>query len=178
MVEPRGLVQVYSGEGKGKTTAAFGLALRAAGQGLKVCIIQFLKPPKRKTGEVNAAQQVSGIEIFGFDGGFIVPQSDTKAIEEAKKSCQQALAVAREKLSQKGLDVLILDEVNVALSLGLLGLNEVLRLISDRPSNLELVLTGRGAPRELIEAADLVTEMRMIKHPYREGVAARKGIEY
>ena len=178
MVEPQGLVQVYTGEGKGKTTAAFGLALRAAGQGLKVCIIQFMKSAEKETGEFKAVHGLSGIEILRFGGSFVFPEADPKAREGARKSCQEALSLAREKSSQEDLDVLILDEINVALSFGFIDLNEVLKLIFERPPNLEMVLTGRGAPQELIEAADLVTEMRMVKHPFQKEVVARRGIEY
>lgn len=178
MVEPKGLVQVYTGDGKGKTTAAFGLALRAAGQGLKVCIIQFLKPPDAESGETKAIREVSGIKVFTFGGSFIFPETDPQTREKARKNCQEALSLAREKSSQEGLDVLILDEINVALSYGFIDLNEVFKLISERPPNLEMVLTGRGAPQELIEAADLVAEMRMVKHPFQKKVVARRGIEY
>lgn len=177
-VESEGLVQVYTGDGKGKTTAAFGLALRAAGHGLKVCIIQFLKSPRFKAGEHQAIRKVPGVAVFKFGGAFILSEMDEKVLEDARRSCAEAMSLARKKLSQKDLDILILDEINVALSLGLVELGEVLRFVSGRPRHLEMVLTGRGAPPELIEAADLVTEMRALKHPFEKGLAARKGIEF
>jgi cob(I)alamin adenosyltransferase len=177
-VEPRGLVQVYTGDGKGKTTAAFGLALRAAGQGLRVCIIQFLKSPRLRAGEHQAIRKVPGVAVFKFGGAFVLSETDGKVLEEAHKSCAEAMSLTRRKLMEKNLDVLILDEIIVAVSFGLVDLSDVLSLISSRPPHLEMVLTGRGAPLELIEVADLVTEMRALKHPFDKGVGARKGIEF
>jgi cob(I)alamin adenosyltransferase len=166
----RGYVQVYTGEGKGKTTAAFGLALRAAGRGLKVKVIQFLKG--RMSGEAVAAARI-GIEVEQFGGPeWVNLGSPTEADYERAKA---GLAAAREALGN--FDVLILDEANVALSAGLLQTDAVLEFLKGRPEGVEVILTGRGAPPELLALADLVTEMRELKHPYRAGVGAREGIE-
>jgi cob(I)alamin adenosyltransferase len=164
-------VQVYTGEGKGKTTAAFGLALRAVGRGLKVKVIQFLKG--RETGEALAASR-AGIEVeqHGSPAWVNLKNPSPADIERA----QRGLAAAAEAL--RTVDLLVLDEANVALSAGLLQLDDVLALLEARPEGVEVVLTGRGAPVELVKVADLVTEMLAIKHPYSLGVAAREGIEY
>jgi cob(I)alamin adenosyltransferase len=166
-----GLVQVYTGEGKGKTTAAFGLALRAAGRGLRVKVIQFLKG--RESGEVIAARRL-GIEVAQFGGPGWVDLKNPAPSEHERAA--QALAAAREALG--AVDLLVLDEANVALAAGLLQVEEVLELLEGRPQGVEVVLTGRRAPVELVARADLVTEMLAIKHPYAEGVSAREGIEY
>jgi len=167
----RGLVQVYTGEGKGKTTAAFGLALRARGRRLRVKVIQFLKG--RESGEIEGARGC-GIDVVQFGGaGWVDLKAPSPADAERARA---ALAAAREAAGQ--VDVLILDEINVALSAGLLQLDDVLAFIDSRPQALELVLTGRGAPVELVARADLVTEMLAIKHPYSVGIQAREGIEF
>jgi cob(I)alamin adenosyltransferase len=167
----RGLVQVYTGEGKGKTTAAFGLALRAAGWGLRVKVLQFLKG--RKSGEVAAAERAGiAVEQFGT-AEWVNLESPTEA---DRQRAQAGLAAAREALDD--VDLLVLDEANVALSAGLLQLDQVLALLEARPQGVEVVLTGRGAPAALLARADLVTEMRQIKHPFQSGAAAREGIEF
>lgn len=169
--ERTGLVQVYTGEGKGKTTAAFGLAMRAAGRGLAVKVIQFLKG--RESGEVAAARRL-GIEVAQFGGpGWVDLASPSPADHERARAAFEA---AREAVGAA--DVLILDEANVALAAGLLQVEEVLSLLEGRPTGVEVVLTGRGAPVALVARADLVTEMLAIKHPYHQGVRAREGIEY
>jgi cob(I)alamin adenosyltransferase len=167
----RGLVQVYTGEGKGKTTAAFGLAMRAVGRGLRVKVIQLLKG--RESGEVEAARRL-GIEVERFGSPSWVDLAHPTPIDAAR--AQAALGAAKEALSR--VDLLILDEANVALSAGLWRLEEVTALLESRPPGVEVVLTGRGAPVELVAGADLVTEMLAIKHPYNEGLAAREGIEF
>lgn len=173
MGERRGLVEVYTGEGKGKTTAALGLALRAEGQGLKVKIIQFLK--KRESGEVKAIKKTQiGIEQYGTED-FINPKKLRPIdFEEAKKGLEKAKIEIR---SGKW-DLLILDEINVAVKFGLIKLAEVLDLIENKPKNLELVLTGRWASPEISKKADLVTEMKERKHIFKRGIKGRKGIDY
>jgi cob(I)alamin adenosyltransferase len=170
----KGLVQVYTGDGKGKTTAALGLALRAVGRGLKVYVIQFIKGGF-DYGELYVVDRLQGLTLKAFGKGkFIIGKPEEADIVQA----QEALKLAKEVVNSSKYDLVILDEVNVALGLGLIGLDEVLRLVREKPVHVELVLTGRNAPEEILQVADLVTEMREIKHPYSKGVPARKGIEY
>lgn len=179
MAQFRGLVQVYTGDGKGKTTAAFGLALRALGQGLKVCIIQFLKSSERyQTGENKIARTLPNLEIFQFGGDYACPDERIKDDPKVKLELKKALNLVSEVIREDKYDLLILDEINVALAYGLLDLRDVLNLIEAKPPRLELVLTGRWAPQKLIEVANLVTEMKEVKHPHQRGIKARKGIEY
>ena len=171
----RGYVQIYTGNGKGKTTAALGQALRAAGSGLKTFIVQFMKD--LQYGEVKALQQLSDcitLERYGNDTFVFCKQPpDEKDIAAAK----QALNRAREAMLSGKYDIVIVDEVCVAIYFTLLETKEVLMLLEERPEAVELILTGRYCPSELIERADLVTEMIEIKHYYRKGILARKGIE-
>jgi cob(I)alamin adenosyltransferase len=170
----KGLVQVYTGNGKGKTTAAFGLALRAVGRGLKVYVIQFIKGGF-DYGELYVVDKLQGLTLKAFGKGkFIIGKPEEVDIVQA----QEALKLAREVVSSGKYDLVVLDEVNVALGLGLIGLDEVLKLARGKPAHVELVLTGRNAPDEILQVADLVTEMREVKHPYSKGVPARTGIEY
>lgn len=171
----RGLVQVYTGEGKGKTTAALGLAMRAAGHGLKVYIIQFMKgwPNYGELKTVGGHPQIT-LRQFGRPE-FVDPDKPEPVDREM---AQEALREARRVLTSGSYDVVILDEANVALKYGLIELRDVLALIEEKPKHLELVLTGRYAPPEVIERADLVTEMREVKHPYRIGIEGQEGIEY
>lgn len=171
-----GLVQVYTGNGKGKSTAAFGLALRAAGCGLKVSIIQFMKKGEWY-GEIAAFENLPGIEIFSFGGDGFLKKGNPPGAQHLQKA-QDALSKAREIMAQNSADVLIMDELNNAVFFDLVTQAEVLALLAQKPALMELVITGRNAPDYLLEAADLVTEMCEIKHPYKNGVAARRGIEY
>lgn len=170
----KGLVQVYTGNGKGKTTAAFGLALRAVGRGLKVYVIQFIKGGF-DYGELYVVDKLQGLTLKAFGKGkFIIGKPEEVDVVKARK----ALELTKEVVSGGKYDLVVLDEVNVALHLGLIGLDDVLRLVREKPVHVELVLTGRNAPDEILQVADLVTEMREVKHPYSKGVPARKGIEY
>jgi cob(I)alamin adenosyltransferase len=171
----KGLVQVYTGNGKGKTSAAFGLALRATGRGLKVCIIQFIKGGF-DYGELYVADKLPGLKLKAFGRGKFV--SEKKPDKEDVDLAEEALKTAEEAVKSREYDVIVLDEVNVALNLKLIRTERVLQLIKEKPAQTELVLTGRKAPKEIIEAADLVTEMVEVKHPYNKGFKARKGIEY
>jgi cob(I)alamin adenosyltransferase len=171
----KGCIQVYTGEGKGKTTAALGLAFRAAGRGLKVVVLQFMKGPVL-TGEIAASEHVPGLEIrpLGRDG-FIGPKGPSpEDVALAEKGVEES----RNLLAAKSCDVLILDEINVAVSMGLVSEQTVLRLIEARPENMELVLTGRDAPVSFQESADLVTTMTCTKHYFDQGQRARIGIEH
>ena len=172
----KGLIQVYTGDGKGKTTAALGLALRALGHGLKVVMIQFLKGD-RDTGELTIAQHLAPtlvIQPMGRNG--FVDRANPSA--EDISLAQAALKEARRMLDEGACDLLILDEVNVAASLGLVDEDAVLKLMDDKPRNMELILTGRDAPRSFIEKAHLVTTMECTKHYFKQGEAAREGIEF
>jgi cob(I)alamin adenosyltransferase len=171
----KGLVQVYTGNGKGKTSAAFGLALRAAGRGLKVYVIQFIKGGF-DYGELYVVDKLPSVTLRAFGRGkFIVDKTPAK---EDVRLAEEALALAEQVVKSGDYDVVILDEVNVALSLGLVKLERVLELAKDKPEHVELVFTGRNAHEKIVEIADLVTEMREIKHPFNKGVPARKGIEF
>lgn len=173
MAKRDGLVQVYTGDGKGKTTAALGLALRASGQGLRVGFIQFLKGYAR-CGEHRFVERCPAFTIVQPAARSVFRQD----AEGLRAVAEEALAIAREALTSEAYDLLILDEAVTSLKLNALTLAEVLDLIERKPPELELVLTGRGAPPELIAAADLVTEMVLHKHPFERGIKARKGIEY
>ncbi len=169
-----GLVIVYTGPGKGKTTAALGLALRAIGHGRRVCLVQFLKG--QVTGEVKAAALLPGFEVVQAGGPEFVNLRAPS--EEDRRTAREGLRRAAESLRSGDCRLVILDEVNVAAAAGLVGVDEVMELLAGRAAGVDVVLTGRGAPAEFVAAADLVTEMREIKHPYRRGTPARPGIEY
>ncbi len=171
----QGCVQVYTGEGKGKTTCALGLALRAVGQGLQVFMIQFLKG--RETGEMAAAVRLAPEFTIRAVGRSGLVNLKNPAAEDLALA-RQALDLAKDLIAAGEHDVVILDEINVALAYGLIPLPEVLDLLEKRPRHVEVVLTGRGAPPEVIEAADLVTEMRPVKHYWQVNVRARRGIEW
>jgi len=171
----RGLVQVYTGNGKGKTSAAFGLALRAIGRGLKVYIIQFIKGGF-DYGELYVIDKLPNLKLKAFGRGKFI--TEKPAGKEDVKLAEEALVLAEKVVKSGEYDIVILDEINVALSLRLISLEKVLKLIKDKPKHVELVLTGRNAADEIVEAADLVTEMKEIKHPFSKGYEARKGIEY
>ena len=171
-MERRGLIIVHTGDGKGKTTAALGLAMRANGAGLKVLILQFIKG-SRRSGELNSLDALK-IEIRQLGLGFITPEN----FSEQKKSARAAIEMAQKEILSGAWDLIILDEINYAVKFGLLDATELLELIKIRPPQLHLVFTGRDAPPELIDAADLVTEMKLIKHPFQQGIAAQAGIEF
>lgn len=167
----RGYLQVYTGTGKGKSTAAFGLALRALGAGLRVHIVQFIK--SMEYAELRAFGKL-GIPVTQFGRGCFIfgkPEKEDLTVAAA------GVAFVRERYTAADLDLLILDEINVACQIGLITTGELMLLVAERPPSIELVCTGRGAPPELIDAADLVTEMRAVKHYYEVGVQARDGIE-
>ena len=171
----RGYVHVYTGDGKGKTTASLGLALRAAGNGLSVLIIQFLKG-QEMTGERKAVERFApDVEIRprGRDG--VLRPDDV--IGKDSELAAAALEESRQEIANGKCDLVILDEINTACSLGLVPVERVLEIMDAKPDGLELVLTGRGATAEIVEKADLVTEMREVKHYFNSGVMARRGIE-
>jgi cob(I)alamin adenosyltransferase len=169
----KGYVQIYTGDGKGKTTAALGLAIRASGAGLKVAIIQFMKGTPYS--EIEALKKVdTRIQIYQTGRSKCIRQDEVT--DEDRAEAQRGITLAGKYL-QDDVDVLILDEILVAHWFGLVSLNDINKLLTDRPDNIEMILTGRKAPPEIIEQADLVTEMTEIKHYYQVGVPARLGIE-
>ena len=171
----RGYLQVYTGNGKGKTTAMIGLTVRAVGANLKVFIGQFMKDDEyNEIKALRARFPEVTIEQYGSGKGFV---RDRKANEHDKITGKQGYKRVLEALTSSLYDVVILDEINVALFLGIISLEEVLYLMDNKPKNVELILTGRYAAKEIIEQADLVTEMKDIKHYYEKGVVARDGIE-
>jgi cob(I)alamin adenosyltransferase len=167
----RGYIQVYTGNGKGKTTAAIGLAARALGAGLSVCFVQFIKGSEYS--EIRTLKKL-GVPIHQFGRGRFIMG---KPSDQDKELAVQGLAEVRDLVTGGGFDLIVLDEVNVALDLGVLEVADVLDILRSKPDGLEIVCTGRNAPKELMEAADLVTEMREVKHYYNAGVPGRKGIE-
>lgn len=169
----RGLILVNTGNGKGKSTAAFGVAMRAIGQGLTVSVIQFIKG-KWKTGEMETAQRL-GLEFMPMGKGFTW---ESKNLEEDKALMRNAWSVASEKILSGKYDLIILDEINYVLGYGHIPVMEVVCTLQSRPGHVHVMLTGRNAPEELISIADCVTEMRDVKHPYRNGIPAQKGIDF
>ena len=171
----RGLVQIFTGDGKGKTSAAIGAVIRALGHGLRVYIVYFMKGDY-PYGERNILSQLPNVTMGSFGCGGFVDPANIKP--EEKEQAKRALAAAREAMLSGGYELVVLDEVNLAAAWNLVELDEVVRLIDDKPEDVELILTGRRADSKLVKSADLVTEMLKIKHPYDEGVMAREGIEY
>ena len=168
---------VHTGDGKGKTTAALGLALRAFGAGLKVLILQFIKGGQTY-GELEAIKILSEnsprIKILQGGKGF----TSQGEISEHKKVAEETFELARKEIFSGDWDLIILDEINYAVKFNLISETEMLELVKSKPKNLHLLLTGRDAPENLIELADLVTEMKLVKHPFQAGIKAQRGIEF
>ncbi len=178
MALTKGLVIVYTGKGKGKTTAALGMALRAVGYNHKICMIQFIKGSWHY-GEMTSSKRLEPeFELTAIGKGFVGILDDKSPIEDHKKMAEEALKVAKEKITSKIYNLVILDEINYALNLGLINLQDILDVIATRPDDVNIVLTGNHARDEIIEKADLVTEMREIKHPFKSGIKAKKGIDF
>ncbi len=177
----QGFVQIYTGDGKGKTTAAFGLALRAAGQGNKVLVYQFLKPSSLDIGE-RFALDLGAVRIRTEALDLPWDMSGSLEDEQAVAQMQAAISETLERIAQTAekrfYDVIILDEIIFCLSKGLAKLEDIKNIIDRKDHSVEIVLTGQGATGELMEMADLVTEMKKIKHPFDKGVTARRGIEF
>lgn len=174
----KGLVIVFTGDGKGKSSAALGVALRACGHKMNVSIVQFIKSPSA-TGEARAAERLAPeLEFVSMGKGFVNCYNDTKPLDEHKKSAAEALTAAHRRIRSGSWDIVVLDEINNAVRLGLVDIRDVLDLVRNKPPELHLILTGRDAHPDLIDAADLVTEMRAVKHPYDSGISAQKGIDY
>lgn len=175
----RGLIHIYTGEGKGKTTAAIGLAVRASGHGRRVLFVQFFKEDGANSGEKEVFRRhIPQIELIRSNIRhpiFTKEKADRTAIE---KAVSQTYEIVKRKTKEGSIDLLVLDEINSVINGGWLSLEELLGFLEDRPDGLEVALTGRDAPVELVKIADYVTEMLKIKHPFDIGVKARKGIEY
>lgn len=178
-MERQGLVIVHTGEGKGKTTAALGLAVRAWGSGLRVLILQFIKGGQHY-GELDAIRALKGvrdtIEVRQCGLGFT--RRDEKRKAEHIAAAKEALREAEREITSGAWDIVILDEINYAVKFGLLSAEDVLAVVRAKSPTLHLVLTGRDARPEIIEAADLVTEMKLVKHPFEKGIKAQKGVEF
>lgn len=170
----KGTIQLYTGNGKGKTTAALGAALRAVGHGKRVAMIQFMKG--RLYGELEAAKKLDRFTIEQYGRDEFVDPKNPEPID--RELAERGWKRAEELVRDGRVDMLILDEINIAVSYGLIGLESVLLFMKSKPSALELIMTGRYAPVEMIDLADTVTEMKEIRHHFTRGVSARKGIEY
>lgn len=170
----KGFIHVYTGNGKGKTTAAIGLGIRATGEGLKVYMIQFMKG--RRYSEIDALDHIQNFTVVQFGRDEFVSKENPEQIDIdlARKGFEQA-----KKIINKGEhDVVILDEINVAVDYNLIPLNDVLQLLEEKPKKVELILTGRYASPEVVKQADIVSEILEIKHPYQNGIESRKGIDW
>ena len=173
-----GLTIVYTGKGKGKTTAALGIVLRAAGYAKKICMIQFIKGSWHY-GEMYSSKKLEPeFEMVAIGKGFVGIIDDKSPKEEHEKIASEAIKISTEKILSGKYDIIILDEINYAINLGLVKIDDVISLIKSKPPELDLILTGNYAKDEIIELADLVTEMREIKHPFQHGIKAKKGIDF
>ena len=173
----KGLIQIYTGEGKGKTTAALGLAMRALGRGWKVLLVKYLKPKKLMSGEDLSLKKIcENIDELKVNCSGIIGKYSVKKERQICRECEESLATIEKHWWHY--DLVVLDEINVVLHQNYIDLEKFLFFLIRKPKDLEMVLTGRYAPKELIKLADYVTDMRPIKHPYNQGIKARKGIEY
>jgi cob(I)alamin adenosyltransferase len=170
-------ILIFTGPGKGKTTAALGMVLRASGHGLRTKIIQFLKSGKG-SGEITALQHLPGVEFVRRGLGFVPKQQDDPSFAEHQSAAEEGLALAREAILSDYYDLVVLDEICGAIAAGLLAESAVANLLRVAPARLSLVLTGRHAPKALIDLADTVTEMHCVKHGLHQGRTAQKGVEF
>jgi cob(I)alamin adenosyltransferase len=179
----RGLTIIYTGNGKGKTTAALGMVMRALGHGWKVLVIQFFKGDWPVVfGELEMAKRLAPqLEVLQLGRGFVSHMGDKKPFDEHLDAARDALRVARERIASGTYDLIVLDEIMYAIDYAgvqLVSIDDVLGLLAEKPENLHLVLTGRNAPQALIDRADLVTEMQEIKHPWQQKIPAQVGVDY
>ena len=171
----KGLVIVNTGNGKGKSTAAFGTVFRAWGRGMRVCVIQFIKAETSNYGEIQGARKLQ-IEWHSLGDGFTWLSKD---IEKTAAKARQAWELAQEKIASGTYDLVVLDEMTYAFHYGWLDVSDVLAWLTEyKPADMHLIITGRAAPAKLIDYADLVTEMGEVKHPYKQGIQAQAGIEF
>jgi cob(I)alamin adenosyltransferase len=168
------LVVVYTGNGKGKTTAALGMLLRAWGRGMKVCMLSFIKEETANFGEERAARKLD-IELIPLGGGFTWLSKD---IEQDKALARRCWDLCKEKIASGRYDIVVLDEITYPITYGWLDVDEVIETLRDRPTDLHVVITGRDADEKLTDFADLVTEMREIKHPFSQGIKAQPGVDF
>ena len=174
----KGLVIVYTGKGKGKTTAALGIVLLAVGHGYKVGMIQFIKG-EWYYGELTSSKRLEPeFELIAAVRGFVGIIDDDHPIEDHEKAAKDAIEVAKQKIASGDYDIMILDEINYAVKLNLISQEDILDVIAAKPEKTSLVLTGNYVPEAVMDAADLVTEMREIKHPYQRGIKAKKGVDF
>lgn len=174
----KGLIIVYTGKGKGKTTAALGIALRAVGHGYKVGMIQFIKG-EWYYGELTSSKRLEPeFELIAAGRGFVGIIDDDHPIEDHQKAAKNAIEVAKQKIASGIYDIMILDEINYAAKLNLISQQDILGVIAAKPEKTSLVLTGNYVSEAIMNAADLVTEMKEIKHPYQKGIKAKKGIDF
>jgi cob(I)alamin adenosyltransferase len=173
----KGLVLVFTGNGKGKTTAALGTALRATGYGHRVAIVQFIKGTWHY-GEMDALEKIELIELHRSGAGFYKIMGDDLPEEAHREAARRGVELAGEKLRSGRYQLVILDEINNAVHTGLLDEEDVVSLIEAKPPQVDLILTGRDARQRIVELADLVTEMKEVKHPFQQGILARKGVDY
>jgi cob(I)alamin adenosyltransferase len=172
------MIVVYTGSGKGKTTAALGMALRAVGHGFKVLMVQFIKG-EWFYGELSSSSRLEpDFELVAAGKGFVGIIDDDKPIHDHVAAAKEALQISKEKIASGKYDIIILDEINYAVNLKLISADDVLELIKMKPKHTTLVLTGNHASDKVIEAADLVTEMREVKHPYKQGKKAKRGVDF
>lgn len=176
----RGLILVNTGDGKGKTTAALGVALRAVGNGFKVLILQFIKSGNAY-GELKGIEKLGeNIEIRPMGKGFMYHKQEQtpEKIAAHHKAAEEAWAMLKEEVNSDKWDLIIMDEINYAMGFGLVAVEDVVNMLKHKPERLHVILTGRNAPEEIIDLADTVTEMKVIKHAYQKGIKAAKGIEF
>lgn len=174
----QGLTIVYTGNGKGKTTAALGIVLRASGYDKKICMIQFIKGSWHYGEMVSSKKLEPNFEMIAVGKGFVGIIDDDSPREEHEKIAKEALKISESKIQSGDYDIIILDEINYAVNLGLIKIKDVIELIKSKPAGLDLILTGNHAKEEILELADLVTEMKEIKHPFQKGIKAKKGIDF
>ncbi len=174
----RGLTIVYTGKGKGKTTAALGIVLRAVGYEKKICMIQFIKGSWHYGEMLSSKRLEPEFEMIVIGKGFVGIIDDKNPKEEHEKIAKEAIRISLEKIQARKYDIVILDEINYAVNLGLISEEEVINLIKSKPEELDLILTGNYAKERIIDLADLVTEMKEIKHPFKQGIKAKKGIDF
>lgn len=176
--EPRGLVLINTGDGKGKTTAALGTVLRAVGYGHRCLIVQFIKG-SWLYGELKSIQRLAPeVELHRVGKGFVGIIDDKLPREEHERAAREGLEFARENIQSGSYQLILLDEIFIAYKLGFISVPDILSLLEARPLRTTLILTGRGAPQDIIDCADTVTEMREIKHAYRQGILAQRGVDY
>lgn len=173
----KGLIQVYTGDGKGKSTAAIGQAVRAAGHGFRIGLVSFFKDPEAFGYAEYASLKKLGVQTFLFAKKHPHFYKELNP-DDVRRECYQGLAFIKELFQDSSWDMLILDEINIAVRDGFLKEEDVLALLEAKPEKLELVLTGRGATEKMVQKADLVSEVKNVKHPYNRGVKSRKGVEY